>query len=102
MDFDIILNELSLQNLAPNEEIARQWMTGLIKTIKAIKAHGVKVSLRTKDNFYSTVLAPNYPLRRWLNDKEVDRVERGFIITLVTKSPFSTEIINPAVQNSKI
>ncbi|KAF3889641.1 MULTISPECIES: hypothetical protein [Nostocales] len=99
MDFDVILNELSLQNPAPNEAIARQWMSNFISTIKAIKDRGIKVSLRTKDDFHTTLLAPNYPLRRWLNDKEVDQIERGFIKTLATKSPFSTDLINSAILN---
>ncbi|XZF65192.1 MAG: hypothetical protein ACSI46_11135 [Gloeotrichia echinulata DVL01] len=97
MDFDLILNELSLQNTAPNEQVAQQRMSELIKTIKAVKAQGVKVSLRTKDNFHTIILAPNYPLRRWLND--ADEVERIFIKTLATKAPFSTDIISSEIQD---
>jgi hypothetical protein len=97
VDFDLILNELSLQNPAPNEQIAQQRMSELIKTIQAVKAQGVKVSLRTKENFHTTILAPNYPLRRWLND--ADQIERLFIKTLVTKAPFSTDIANSDIQD---
>ncbi|KYC43794.1 hypothetical protein WA1_01120 [Scytonema hofmannii PCC 7110] len=32
MDIDLILNELSLQQPAPNQEVAKQWMSCLIKT----------------------------------------------------------------------
>lgn len=97
MNFDLILNELSLRNLASNEQIAQQIMSEFIKTIKAIKAQGMKVSLRTKDNFHTIILAPNYPIRRWLNNaNEVDRV---FIKTLATKTPFSTDIVNPQIQD---
>ncbi len=99
MELDLILNELSLQKPASNEEIARQWMSCFIRTIKAIKAQGVKVNLRTKYDFHTTILAPNYPLRRWLNDKEVDQVERLFIKTLATKTPFSTDVTNLEIQN---
>ncbi|MCG6133318.1 MAG: hypothetical protein MET45_01405 [Nostoc sp. LLA-1] len=97
MDFDLILNELSLRNPAPNEQVAQQRMSELIKTIKAVKSQGVKVSLRTKENFHTTILAPNYPLRRWLND--ADQVERIFIKTLATKAPFSTDIVNSEIQD---
>ncbi|MEH2348915.1 MAG: hypothetical protein V7K55_13055 [Nostoc sp.] len=97
MDFDLILNELSLRNPAPNEQVAQQRMSELIKTIKAVKAQGVKVSLRTKEDFHTTILAPNYPLRHWLNDAE--QVERLFIKTLATKAPFSTDIVNSEIQN---
>ncbi|KZL50927.1 hypothetical protein A2T98_04870 [Nodularia spumigena CENA596] len=97
MDLDLILNELSLRNPAPNEQEAQQRMSELIKTIKAVKAQGVTVSLRTKENFYTTILAPNYPLRRWLND--ADQVERIFIKTLATKAPFSTDLVNSEIQD---
>lgn len=97
MDLDLILNELSLRNPAPNEQEAQQRMSELIKTIKAVKAQGVKVSLRTKEDFYTTILAPNYPLRRWLND--ADQVERIFIKTLATKAPFSNDIVNSDIQD---
>ncbi|MCC5605470.1 hypothetical protein LC612_01315 [Nostoc sp. CHAB 5834] len=99
MDFDLILNELSLRNPAPNEQVAQQRMSELIKTIQAVKAQQVKVSLRTKENFHTTILAPNYPLRRWLNDNDADQVERLFIKTLVTKAPFSTDIANSEIQD---
>lgn len=97
MDFDLILNELSLRNPALNEQVAQQRMSELIKTIQAVKAQGVKVSLRTKENFHTTILAPNYPLRRWLND--ADQVERLFIKTLATKARFSTDIANSEIQD---
>lgn len=97
MDFDLILNELSLRNPASNEQIAQQRMSELIKMIKAVKAQGVKVSLRTKENFHTIILAPNYPLGRWFND--ADQVERLFIKTLATKAPFSTDIANSEIQD---
>ncbi|BAY31368.1 hypothetical protein NIES2107_32270 [Nostoc carneum NIES-2107] len=97
MDFDLILNELSLLHPAPNEQVAQQRMSDLIKTIKAVKAQGVKVSLRTKEDFHTIILAPNYPLRRWLNDAE--QVERIFIKTLATKAPFSSDIVNSEIQD---
>ncbi len=86
-----------MRNPASNEQIAQQRMSEFIKTIKAIKAQGMKVSLRTKENFHTIILAPNYPIRRWLNNaNEVDRV---FIKTLATKTPFSTDIANSQIQD---
>lgn len=87
MEINLVLNELSLQNPTSDKQTARQWMSNFINTIKAVKAQGVKVYLRTKDNFHTTILAPDYPLRRWLNDREVDQVEQGFIRNLATGSP---------------
>jgi hypothetical protein len=99
VEIDLILNELSLKNLASNEQTARQWMSNFINTIKAVKAQGVKVYLRTKHDFHTTILAPNYPLRRWLNDQDVDQVERGFIRALATGNPFSNNIANVDIKD---
>lgn len=99
MEIDLVLNELSLQNLTSDKQTARQWMSNFINTVKTVKAQGVKVYLRTQDNFHATILAPDYPLRRWLNDKEADQVEQGFIRTLATGSPFSTNIANSDIQD---
>ncbi|MGL5063365.1 MAG: hypothetical protein ACRC62_25575 [Microcoleus sp.] len=38
------------------------------------------------------ILAENYPLSRWRNDKEVNREERTFLLTLATKKPLSVDI----------
>lgn len=97
MNFDLILNELSLGNLASNEQTAQQLMSEFIKTIKAIKAQGVKVNLRTKDNLYTIIIAPNYPIRRWFSD--ANELERVFIKTLATKTPFSSDIANSEIQD---
>nr|WP_230966716.1 hypothetical protein [Nostoc commune] len=86
-----------MRNPAPNEQVAQQRMSELIKTIKTVKAQGVKVSLRTQEDFHTTILAPNYPLRHWLND--ADRDERLFIKILGTKAPFSTDIANSEIQD---
>jgi hypothetical protein len=99
MTLDMILNELSLQTPAPNILVARQWMSSFIQTILSIKSQaGGQASLRTQYEFHSTLLASDYPLKRWLNDSEVDREERRFIKTLATKSPFSQDIANLEVQ----
>jgi hypothetical protein len=97
VDFDLILNELSLQNPVPNEHIAQQMMSDFVKTVKAIKDQGLKINLRTKDDFHNIILAPNYPLGRWF--KDADQIERLFIKNLATKTPFSTDILNLEIKN---
>ncbi|MEB3359487.1 MAG: hypothetical protein VKK04_22370 [Synechococcales bacterium] len=99
MALDLVLNELSLEDPAPDAFMARQWMVDFIQTVRAVKAQaGRQIILRTQYDFYTEMLAPGYPVRRWLNDDEVDREEQRFIKTLVTKSPFSQDILNTAVQ----
>jgi len=97
MVLDIVLNELSLETPAPDQLVARQWMSNLVQTVRAINAQTKSQSiLRSQYDFYSTLLASDYSLRQWLNDNNVDREERRFIKSLATKSPFSEDILNPA------
>ncbi|WP_413175351.1 hypothetical protein [Anabaena azotica] len=106
MEIDLILNELSLENPASDKQTARQWMSNFINTIKALHSQGVKVYLRTKDNFKATILAYNaysdpivyYPIGSWLDDNEVRKEEIDFILTLATGSPFSKNIPNPEIE----
>lgn len=97
MELDLILNELSLQNLAPNEQIAQKWMSELIRTIKAFTAQGVKVSLRSQENFHTIMLAHNYPVGSWFQD--ADQRERQFIKALATKAPLSIDLGNSDIQD---
>jgi hypothetical protein len=97
---EMVLNELSLRHSAPDIPTARQWMSELIATIRSVKKQSThSISLRTQYDFHATQIAPNYPLRRWLNDQEVDREERRFIKVLATKSPFSNEVTKPEIQD---
>lgn len=97
---EMVLNELSLRNPAQDIATARQWMLDLIGIVRAAKAQSTKqATLRTQYDFLSTLLASDYPLRRWLNDTEVDPEIRRFIKTLATKAPFSNDITNTEIQD---
>lgn len=96
---ELILNELSLNNYAVDWLIARQIMSTFIQTIQAVKAVGrSNINLRTQYDFIDIILAENYPLRRWLNDPEVNKDDKVFIKTLAQKSPFSAELAHPEIQ----
>lgn len=99
MAIDMVLNELSLQSPASDTLIARQWMSDFIQTVRAVKAQaGQQAVLRTQYGFHKSLLSPDYPVQRWLNDSEVDREEQRFIKTLITKAPFSQDVLNTEVQ----
>jgi len=102
MALDIVLNELSLETPAPDQLIARQWMSNLVQTVRAIKAQtkSPQSVLRSQYDFHSTWLASDYSLRQWLNDNKVDREERRFIKSLATKSPFSEDVLEPTEVHS--
>ena len=87
MALEMVLNELSLQP-APSVVIARQWMAGFIKTVRAATSHRVSRVVRTSSSIFDIVLADDYPLRRWLNDPQVDREAQRYIKTMTTKAPF--------------
>lgn len=91
MALEMVLNELSLQP-ADDIQTARQWMSILIRTVLSATSHRVSRTIRTESGIFDIMLAENYPLRRWLNDREVDRAERRYIRTLTSKSPFWDEL----------
>lgn len=88
MDLEMVLNELSLRTPAANEQTARQLMSELIDTLSQATSSGVKRILRTSDNINHIEIARNYPIARWRNDNNIDREERRFFRTLITKAPF--------------
>jgi hypothetical protein len=87
MALEMVLNELSLQS-ADSVHTARQWMFTFVQTVRAATSHRVSRVIRTQDGIFDIVLAPGYPLRRWLNDREVDLEARRYIKSLTTKAPF--------------
>ena len=91
MDLEMVFNELSARTLAPDISTARQWMSELISTMLAAQRCGLK-GIRIQADFHGMVLAENYPLSCWRNDKEVTREERTFLRTLATKTPLSVDI----------
>ena len=92
MDFEMVLNELSIQTPAADIQTARQWMSDFIITVRTATAQGVNKVIRTQSDFQNTILAPNYPIQRWRNDNDVDRDTRLFWKTLTTKAPFLEDI----------
>lgn len=87
MSLEMVLNELSLQP-ADDKRKAREWMSMLIRTVISATSHNVSRTIRTESGIFDITLAENYPLRRWLNDHQVDRAERRYIKSLTTKFPF--------------
>jgi hypothetical protein len=91
MALEMVLNELSLQ-LADSVLTARQWMSELIQTVISATSQRISRVIRTKTDVFDMILADGYPLRRWLNDREVDLEERRYIGLLTTKTPFWNEL----------
>ncbi len=100
MELEMVLNELSLRSLAANEYVARQRMSDLVSTTVAATKHGVARVIRTHNNLNAEILAPDYPIARWLNDGMVDRDLRRFFRLLVTKYPFLEDISDANIKNN--
>ena len=86
MALEMVLNEHSLQ-MAPDVHTARVWMAEFVQTIKTAARHKVTRSLRTTSDIFDLHLANDYPLRRWLNDVEVNRDMRLYLKQLTRKRP---------------
>lgn len=97
MTLELILNELSLNHIAENIHEASLRMEGFIETIRQATQRRASRALRTDRNLIDIQLAPDYPVRKWLNDATVDRETKRFFLTLVSKTPYLNGL--PQVQN---
>lgn len=88
MAIDVVINELSLSPLAPDEHTARQRMSLLIRTLLAAHTLGIRGEWRLPGNFHATQLAPGYFVDKWKFDKQADRDERQYFLRKATKIPF--------------
>jgi hypothetical protein len=98
MQLEMILNELYLKNTVDDERVARELMTKFIKTITLAVNKGI-VTLRTENRIYDLIIAPNYPISKWLNDNQVDLEQRDFLLTLETQTPLLKEITDEVIKN---
>ncbi len=90
MEIEMVFNELSAlpQPITNNIHTARQWMSTFIQTtVSATAKFKVKRVLRFEPEFFNMLLAPDYSLSIWLNDKQVDREEKRRWTSLQTKYP---------------
>lgn len=87
----MVLNELSLQTPVADISTARILMSELIQTLIQARKLGVKI-LRTDRDLNYIELTPNYPIASWRNDREVDREERRFFRSLITKVPLWSDV----------
>lgn len=88
MTVEMYLNELSLNKPANDIYMARIMGSQLVQTTYVAIQLGLERVLRTHEKFFNLVMAPNYPISKWLNDSEVDKEIQRYIKTLTTKAPF--------------
>lgn len=95
----MVFNELSLRTPAADIATARKLMSNFINTVRTATTQGVKRVIRTQSDLNNILLAPNYLLIRWRNDHEVQREERSFFRTLISKE-FLIDITDRDIENS--
>lgn len=98
MQLEMILNELSLENTVDDKRVARELMTKFIKTLTLAVNKGI-TTLRTENRIYDIIIAPNYPISKWLNDDQVDLEQRDFLLTLETQTPLLKEITDTVIRD---
>ena len=84
---NLVLNECSLSE-ASDVRTARERMEVLVKTIRTAMEAGADRGLRCQEDFNTASLAPEYPLSKWRNDRDVDRELRRYVGRLITYYPF--------------
>jgi hypothetical protein len=92
MDLEMVFNELSSNTPADDIPTARKWMSGFIQVLSQATRNGVKRVLRTHEDLSSIELAPDYPIARWRNDREVNQEERSFFRSLTAKAPLWSDL----------
>ncbi len=88
MEVEMVFNELSALT-AQDVHTARQRMSVFMATATlATGKFGVKRVLRLeREEFFNMLLAPDYPLSKWRNDRKVDPREKVLFKRLLFKSP---------------
>jgi hypothetical protein len=87
MTVPLALNELSLEHSALGMDEGRARMAKLIELLRQLAGLGVREPLRTAWPLDELMLAPQYPVRRWLNDPDVDTEARRFWRSLISQAP---------------
>lgn len=88
MDVEMVFNELSAVVPAPDIRAAGERMSIFIETtVVATSKYKLSRVLRIEKVFFDMLLAPDYPLKKWLNDKQADIEARRRFRSLTTAYP---------------
>ena len=91
---ELVFNELSIIPPAANKYKAREWMSNLVKVVKAASKAGVKRNIRTDEEFSTLNISQNYSIYNWFTDNDADLEERRYLKSLSGKSPLINTLEN--------
>lgn len=96
MNFDFVLNELSLGKPAGSAHEARDRMYLFVKTLQKLRSATSEMpfapSLRVNHEFAYAELAPGYNMAQWRDDESVDSVSRGLMKSLAARGPYLRDV----------
>lgn len=82
MELSLVFNELSIK-LAPDQTAAKALMKGLVDMLK--KAGELKINtFRSDQGFKGMLLANDYYIEQWFNDRSVNEADRFFLQDLAS------------------
>jgi hypothetical protein len=85
MELQLVLNDLSVAQPARDRFHARSCMEALVTVIIRAVSRGAARILRVPNGFQAQVLCEGYLLVSWQNDPEVDRDQKRYFNTIVSK-----------------
>jgi hypothetical protein len=99
MALELVLNELSAGAAADLLQ-GRERIETFVRLVGECAAAGFPKVLRVTRNFFQELLAPNYPIARWMSDRAVDRDTRVPLQTWSTKAPYIEDLLENELRNS--
>ncbi len=83
---DLVFNEISLTPAQKNIHDANVLMDNFLDTLKKAKEYGFE-NIRVPEEFYQSVLCPNYCISDWLSSSSVRSTSKIYLMS-ICKSPF--------------
>jgi hypothetical protein len=93
MALELVLNELSAAPPADDVLRGRERIGLFVDVVRKCASAGFPKILRVTRSFFQVLLAPGYPVGRWLSDTAVDRDVRLVLRTWSTKAPYIEDLL---------
>jgi hypothetical protein len=90
---EILFNDLSCEPIAADRYAARVHMAQFILVVRHLTALGAQRTVRMLKHSLQQPLSSDYRIAQWMNDTDVDQVERVFFKTVAAKAPYADDIL---------
>ncbi len=90
---DTMLNELSLNQLSPSVDLARQRMVRFVQVLSSLKSISKQTLLRVPRGFRQHTLADGYVVENWIRDRDfVSEEYRKFLLEIASRAPYLDDL----------